>query len=127
VRVRDNKGGRNISLFLARLSVELDLFGCGYKLVVMVSALAIFYSPLLSILPPPHILVLISKGYLLRGYDVIPSSCLQAPKRGTLKTSVPAPVEKKKVRVFCGYVSENGDLVISTFSGVFGNGSQRLF
>ncbi len=34
---------------------------------------------------------------------MIPSSCLQAPKRGTLKTSVPAPVEKKKVRVFCGY------------------------
>jgi hypothetical protein len=52
---------------------------------------------------------------------------LQAPKRGTLKTAVPAPVEKKKVRVFCGYGSENGDLVISTFSGVFGNGSQRLF
>jgi large subunit ribosomal protein L7Ae len=37
-----------------RLSAELDLFGCGYKLVVM------------------------------------------APKRGTLKTAVPAPVEKKK-------------------------------
>jgi hypothetical protein len=49
---------------------------------------------------------------------VIPSSCLQAPKRGTLKTSVPAPVEKKKVRVFCGYGSENGDLVIWSFSGV---------
>jgi hypothetical protein len=58
---------------------------------------------------------------------VIPSSCLQAPKRGTLKTAVPAPVEKKKVRVFCGYGSENGHLVISTFSGVFGNGSRRLF
>jgi hypothetical protein len=36
-------------------------------------------------------------------------------------------VEKKKVRFLCGYGSENGDLVISTFSGVFGNGSQMLF
>jgi hypothetical protein len=48
VRVRDKEGGRNISFFLARLSAELD-FGCGYKLVVMVSALGIIYSPLLSI------------------------------------------------------------------------------
>jgi hypothetical protein len=64
-RVRDNEGGRNISLFLARLSVELDLFGCGYELVVMVSALAIFCSPLLSIYVfSPHVPVLISKGYV---------------------------------------------------------------